>query len=337
VTADQSRAALNVLDLVPVAEGSTAADAVRVTAEMARSAEAFGYRRYWMAEHHNMTGVASSSTAVLVGHVAASTSTIRVGAGGIMLPNHAPLVVAEQFGTLATIYGDRIDLGLGRAPGTDQRTAMALRRDERAAMDFAHEVAQVLRYTGPVDPDAPVRAVPGEGTNVPVWILGSSHGGAQVAAVLGLPYSCASHFAPRMLLSALEFYRLGFRASERADAIPQPRTMAGVNVMVADTETEARHLWGSTLERFHSIVTGRRGPLPAPPDGDVTAAWSPAERAAVEQMTSCSFVGTPTQVREGLTQFVRHTGVDELIIATAAHSTQARRRSLELLAQVWIG
>jgi len=337
VTADGARPALNVLDLVPVVEGSTAADAVQVTAEMARAAEASGYRRYWMAEHHNMPGVASSSTAVLIAHVAAGTSTIRVGAGGIMLPNHAPLVVAEQFGTLATIYGDRIDLGLGRAPGTDQLTAMALRRDDRAAMDFASEVTQVLRYTGPVDSNARVRAVPGEGTNVPVWILGSSHGGAQVAAALGLPYSFASHFAPAMLLSALDVYRQTFRASDRTEAITEPRTMAGVNVMVADTETEARRLWGSTLERFHSIVTGRRGALPPPSEGDVTATWSPAERTAVEQMTSCSFVGTPAQVREGLSDFVRQTGVDELIVVSSAHSAPARGRSLELLAQAWVG
>ncbi len=337
MTADGARPALNVLDLVPVVEGSTAADAVQVTAEMARAAEASGYRRYWMAEHHNMPGVASSSTAVLIAHVAAGTSTIRVGAGGIMLPNHAPLVVAEQFGTLATIYGDRIDLGLGRAPGTDQLTAMALRRDDRAAMDFASEVTQVLRYTGPVDSNARVRAVPGEGTNVPVWILGSSHGGAQVAAALGLPYSFASHFAPAMLLSALDVYRQTFRASDRTEAITEPRTMAGVNVMVADTETEARRLWGSTLERFHSIVTGRRGALPPPSEGDVTATWSPAERTAVEQMTSCSFVGTPAQVREGLSDFVRQTGVDELIVVSSAHSAPARGRSLELLAQAWVG
>ena len=332
---DRDRPALNVLDLVPVVEGGDAADAVRVTVEMARAAEELGYRRYWMAEHHNMTGVAASSTAVLIAHVAASTSTIRVGAGGIMLPTHAPLVVAEQFGTLAAIHGDRIDLGLGRAPGTDQVTALALRRDDRAAMDFASEVSQVLRFIGPAEETARVRAVPGEGTNVPVWILGSSHGGAQVAAALGLPYSFASHFAPRMLLSALDVYRQGFRRSDRVGAIERARTMAAVNVMVADTETEARHLWGSTLERFHSIVTGQRGALQPPAEGDVTAAWSPAERAAVEQMTSCSFVGTPTQVREGLREFVRHTGVDEIIVASSAHATVARRRSLELLAQAW--
>ncbi len=329
-------AALDVLDLVPVVEGGTPADAIAATVENARAAEDLGYLRYWMAEHHNMTGVASSSTAVLVAHVAAQTSTIRVGAGGIMLPNHAPLVVAEQFGTLATIHGDRIDLGLGRAPGTDPLTAHALRRDEGAAVDFAREVLQVLHYLGPVDEAARVRAVPGEGTQVPVWVLGSSHGGAQVAGALGLPYSFASHFAPRMLFSALDVYRRGFRRSARPGAIEAPRTMAGVNVMVADTETEARRLWSSTLQRIHGIVTGDRGLLPPPVDGDVTLTWSPGERLAVEQMTTCSFVGTPAQVREELAEFVRQTGVDELVVSSSPHSPAARRRSLELLAEAWL-
>ncbi len=328
---------LDVLDLVPVVEGSAPADAIAATVEAARLAEEQGYRRYWMAEHHNFVGVASSATAVLVGHVADHTTTIRVGSGGIMLPNHPPLVVAEQFGTLATMHPGRIDLGLGRAPGTDPITSYALRRVEEAAVDFGSEVAQVVQYLGPVDESARVRAVPGEGTEVPIWILGSSHGGAQVAAALGLPYSFASHFAPRMLLSALEVYRAGFRASGRPGAITAPRTMAGVNVVVADTEEQARHAWGSTLLRFHGIITGRRGLLPRPPDGDVTASWSPAERAAIEQMTTASFVGTPRQVKEGLDEFVGMTGVDELIVATSAHSLDDRLHSMRLLAEVWQG
>ncbi|MEP6796844.1 MAG: LLM class flavin-dependent oxidoreductase [Lapillicoccus sp.] len=330
-------ATLNVLDLVPVVEGGTPADAIASTVAAARVAEEHGYGRYWMAEHHNFTGVASSATAVLVGHVADLTSTIRVGAGGIMLPNHPPLVVAEQFGTLATIHPGRIDLGLGRAPGTDALTAYALRRVDEAAVDFGAEVAQVMRYLGPVDETARVRAVPGEGTEVPVWILGSSHGGAQVAAALGLSYSFASHFAPRMLLSALEVYRSGFRPSGRPGALEQPRTMAGVNVVVADTEEKARHIWGSTLLRFHGIITGQRGLLPRPPDGDVTASWSAAERAAIDQMTSASFVGTPRQVKEGLDDFVTLAGVDEIIVATSAHAQDDRLRSLRLLAEVWAG
>ncbi len=330
------RPPLAVLDLVPVVEGGSPGDAIAATVDLARCAEASGYRRYWMAEHHNMTGVASSSTAVLIAHVAAHTTSIRVGAGGIMLPNHAPLVVAEQFGTLAAIHGDRIDLGLGRAPGTDPLTARALRRDEHAALDFAHEVTEVLRFLGPAEPGARVRALPGEGTEVPVWILGSSHGGAQVAATLGLPYSFASHFAPRMLLSALDVYRQGFCQSNRPGGLVAPHTMAAVNVMVADTETAARHLWGSVLERFRGIVTGQRRGLQPPPDGDVLATWPPAERRAVEEMTRCAFVGTPRQVRDGLSDFAGQTRVDEIIVSSSPYDDAARRRSLELLASVWL-
>jgi len=331
-----TRVPLNVLDLVPVVEGGSATTAIHDTTALARAAESLGYRRYWMAEHHNIAGVASSSTAVLIAHVAASTETIRVGAGGIMLPNHAPLVVAEQFGTLAAIHGDRIDLGLGRAPGTDPVTAYALRRDERAALDFGAEVAEVQRLLGPVDETAHVRAVPGEGTDVPIWILGSSHGGAQVAASLGLPYSFASHFAPAMLLSALDLYRHTFRPASGADTRDAPYTMAAVNVMVADTEDEARLLWSSTLQRFHGIVTGRRGLLPEPvPDPE--SGWTHAERTAVEQMTAVSFVGTPAAVADGLEAFVRHTGVDEVIVSCAPHDAVARRRSLQLLAEAWHG
>ncbi len=331
-----TRVPLNVLDLVPVVEGGSASSAIEDTTALAQQVESLGYQRYWMAEHHNMTGVASSSTAVLIAHVAARTRTIRVGAGGIMLPNHAPLVVAEQFGTLAAIHGDRIDLGLGRAPGTDPLTAYALRRDELAATDFGAEVAQVQRFLGPADETARVRAVPGEGTNVPIWILGSSHGGAQVAAMMGLPYSFASHFAPAMLLSALDLYRTTFRPSVGANGRDKPYTMAAANVMVADTEDEARLLWSSTLQRFHGIVTGRRGLLPEPvPDPE--RGWTHAERAAIEQMTAVSFVGTPVTVRDGLEAFVRHTGVDEVIVSCAPHDAAARRRSLQLLAEAWHG
>ncbi|MDQ2758104.1 MAG: LLM class flavin-dependent oxidoreductase [Actinomycetota bacterium] len=328
---------LDVLDLVPVAEGGTPAQAVAATVAAARAAEAAGYHRYWMAEHHNFPGVASSATAVLVGHVASATTSIRVGSGGIMLPNHAPLVVAEQFGTLATLYPGRIDLGLGRAPGTDQVTAHALRRVEDAAVDFASEVAQVMRYLGPVDVGARVRAVPGEGTQVPIWILGSSHGGAQVAAALGLPYAFASHFAPRMLGSALQTYREGFRPSGRDGALETPRVAAAVNVVVADTRDKAERIWGSHLQRVHGIVTGRRGLLPPAVTGDVTAGWSPQERAAVESMTAVSYVGTPSCVRDGLQDFVDATGVDELVVATSAHDLDDRLRSLQLLGEAWHG
>jgi luciferase family oxidoreductase group 1 len=334
------RAQLNILDLVPVVDGGSATDAIASTVDIAKHAEKWGYGRYWMAEHHNMPGVASSSTAVLIGHVADHTETIRVGAGGIMLPNHAPYVVAEQFGTLATIHPGRIDLGLGRAPGTDPFTTRALRRNEAAAANFAGEVEELIGYLGDPDPDAKVRAIPGEGTHVPIWILGSSHGGAQVAAALGLPYSFASHFAPAALMSALEVYRSRFTPStERLgdSGLDAPRTMAGVNVMVADTTAEAERLFTSVLQRFHGIVTGRRTALPRP-EGDIAdlmARWSPAERQAVSDMTRVSLVGTPDEVRQGLAGFVEATGVDEVIVTCGAHDHEARLRSYELLADAW--
>ena len=332
-----TRAKLNILDLVPIVAGGSAADAIASTVDLARHAEQWGYERYWMAEHHNMRGVASSSTAVLIGHVADHTESIRVGAGGIMLPNHAPYVVAEQFGTLATMHPGRIDLGLGRAPGTDQATARALRRNEAAAMNFAGEVEELIGYLGEPDPRAQVRAVPGEGTQVPIWILGSSHGGAQVAASLGLPYSFASHFAPAALMSALEVYRSRFQPSTEPGGLDAPYTMAGANVMVADTQEEAERLFTSVLHRFHSIVTNQRTTL-APPEGDidsVLAGWSPAARAAVADMIRVSFVGTPAQVREGLEQFTEATGVDEVIVTCGAYDHAARLRSFELLADAW--
>lgn len=332
-----TRAKLNILDLVPISDGETAAEAIANTVDLARQAEQWGYERFWMAEHHNMRGVASSSTAVLIGHVADHTDSIRVGAGGIMLPNHAPYVVAEQFGTLATMHPGRIDLGLGRAPGTDQATARALRRDETAAMNFAAEVQELIDYLGDPVPGAKVRAVPGEGTHVPVWILGSSHGGAQVAAALGLPYSFASHFAPRMLMSALEVYRSRFQPSTEPGGLDTPRTMAGANIMVADTEEEARRLFTSVLTRFHGIITGRRS-FVEKPDGtmeSLIASWTPAEQAAVLDMIRVSFVGTPTQVRDALSEFTDATGVDEVILTCGAYDHDARLRSYELLADAW--
>lgn len=332
-----TRARLNILDLVPVVEHGTAAAAIESTVDIARHAEQWGYQRYWMAEHHNMRGVASSSTAVLIGHVADQTQTIRVGAGGIMLPNHAPYVVAEQFGTLATIHGDRIDLGLGRAPGTDPLTSRALRRNDAAAMNFAGEVEELIGFLGEQGPDAKVRAFPGEGTNVPVWILGSSHGGAQVAAALGLPYSFASHFAPAALMSALEVYRTRFQPATQPNGLDAPRTMAAANVMVADTAEEAERLFTSVLSRFHGIITGRRTGL-TKPDGDVAslmATWTPNERAMVSDMIRVSFVGTPDQVRDRLEEFTTATGVDEVIVTCGAYDHDARLRTFELLADAW--
>ncbi len=328
-----TRVPLSLLDLVLVSHGRTPVDAISATVRTAQVAEAQGYRRFWLAEHHNMRGVASSATAVLVGHVADHTASIRVGAGGVMLPNHPPLVVAEQFGTLAAMHGDRIDLGLGRAPGTDPVTARALRRVDAAALDFAAEVAEVRDFLGPVRREALVRAVPGEGTLVPIWVLGSSHAGASVAAHLGMPYSFASHFAPAMLDSALALYRDSFQPG----SIAAPHSMAAANVMVADTETRARALFSSVLQRFYGIVTGRRGRLPEPTEEDVTASWPPAVRAAVAEMVACSFVGTPRQVAEGLTDFARHTGVDELIVTCAPYDPEDRVRSVTMLGQAWAG
>lgn len=355
-----TRASLSILDLVPVAEGGTAAEAIASTVDVAQHAERWGYHRYWMAEHHNMRGVASSSTAVLIGHVADHTESMRIGSGGIMLPNHAPYVVAEQFGTLATMHPGRIDLGLGRAPGTDPLTSRALRRNDTAAMNFAGEVEELIGYLADPEPEpapvpalagasllasdagrgraeAKVRAFPGEGTRVPVWILGSSHGGAQVAASLGLPYSFASHFAPAMLMSALEVYRSRFQPSPEPGGLDAPRTMAAANIMVADTAEEAERLFTSVLKRFHGIITGRRGGV-AKPEGDVAslmAQWSPAERAAVSDMIRVSFVGTPEQVRDRLQEFTDATGVDEVIVTCGAYDHADRLRSLELLADAW--
>ncbi|RKT80140.1 luciferase family oxidoreductase group 1 [Terracoccus luteus] len=332
-----TRPQLNILDLVPVLEDGTAAEAIAATVDVAQHADRWGYGRYWMAEHHNMRGVASSSTAVLIGHVADKTERIRVGSGGIMLPNHAPYVVAEQFGTLATMHPGRIDLGLGRAPGTDPLTSRALRRNDMAAMNFAGEVEELIGYLGEPDPDARVRAIPGEGTHVPVWILGSSHGGAQVAASLGLPYSFASHFAPAMLMSALQVYRDRFVPSTEPGGFDAPRTMAAANIMVADSEKEAERLFTSVLSRFHGIITGRRGGV-LKPEGDIESlmgSWSPAERQAVSEMIRVSFVGTPDQVRDRLQEFTDATGVDEVVVTCGAYDHDDRLRSFELLADAW--
>lgn len=324
---------LSVLDLAPVVEGSNAAEAMRHTLDLARHAEAWGYRRYWLAEHHNMDGVACSATAVLIGHVAGGTQTIRVGSGGVMLPNHAPLVIAEQFGTLATLYPGRIDLGLGRAPGTDQQTARALRqnlvRDEDA---FPQDVIELQAYLADPQPGQAVRAIPGMGTHVPIWLLGSSLYSAQLAAYLGLPFAFASHFAPDMLLQALSIYRSSYRPS--ADW-PKPHAMVGINVVAADTDEQAALLFTSIQQRFLGMQRGVRGPLPRP----ITPAlletmWNPREKAAVANMLAASAVGGPATLRRQLAAIVEQTGADELIAAGAIHDHAARLHSYELLAEV---
>lgn len=322
---------LSVLDLVHVREGDTPAAALRHTLALARECERHGYRRYWMAEHHNMTGIASAATAVVIGYVAGGTSTMRVGAGGVMLPNHSPLVIAEQFGTLESLYPGRIDLGLGRAPGTDRVTMRALRRDAHAADTFADDVLELQALFGPVQPGQPYQAVPGAGLNVPLWILGSSLYGAQLAAALGLPYSFASHFAPEALMPALDIYRERFRASAQLGA---PYAMPGVNVVVADTDDEARYLFTSAQQSFTRLIRNARGKLP-PPIDDIESFWTPAEKEQVSRMLSCSFVGSPKTVRRELQAFVERTKADELIVASAIFDPAARRRSYELLAQAW--
>lgn len=322
---------LSILDLSPIVEGGDARDALSRTLDLARHAERLGYRRYWLAEHHNMDGVASSATAVLIGHVAGGTERIRVGSGGVMLPNHAPLVIAEQFGTLATLYPGRIDLGLGRAPGTDPLTMRALRRHLDGADEdrFIDDVVELQSYLGPPDPAQRVRAIPGAGTGVPIWLLGSSLYGAQAAAMLGLPYAFASHFAPAMLMPALEVYRERFRASA---AWPEPHAMVGVNVICAPTDDEAAFLFTSLQQRFLGMQRGRRGPLPRPVHR-MDGLWTEAERAGVERALAVSAVGSPATVRERLRQIVEQTRADELIVACAVHDHAARVRSYELLAE----
>ncbi|HEV7889133.1 MAG TPA: LLM class flavin-dependent oxidoreductase [Pyrinomonadaceae bacterium] len=321
----------SVLDLAPVKEGGTIADSFRETLALACRAERLGFRRFWLAEHHNMTGIASAATAVLIGHVAGGTSTIRVGSGGVMLPNHSPLVVAEQFGTLEALYPGRIDLGIGRAPGTDQLTMRALRRKLAAGEeDFARDVTELLSYFAPARPGQLVRAVPGEGLRVPVWLLGSSLYSAQLAALLGLPFAFASHFAPDYLMDALDEYRSEFRPSEFLAA---PYSMACVNVFAADTDEEAARLFTSLQQAFINLRTGRPGPLPPPVDPN-DAGWSGVESAGVAHALRFSAVGSPDTVRRRLDSFIRATRVDELMLTAQIHDAAARRRSFEIAAEV---
>jgi len=321
---------LSVLDLVPVQQGSSPGEALRNSLELARHAEALGYTRYWVAEHHNMTGIASAATSVVIGFLAQGTSTIRVGSGGIMLPNHSPLLIAEQFGTLASLYPGRIDCGLGRAPGTDPTTSRALRRDPRAADTFPEDVQELQALFEPVRPGQAVQAVPGAGLEVPLWILGSSTYGAQLAAALGLPYAFASHFAPDALSQAMELYRHLFKPSAHW---PKSYAMAGVNVVVADTDAEARRLFTSHQQSFANLRRGRPGPQ-QPPIDDIDAYWTPAEKQMAENMLACSIVGSPMTVRHGLERFAAYTGADELMVVSAIFDPEARKKSYTLLADI---
>ena len=326
--------ALSVLDLSPITEGGGPAQSMRNSLDLARRAEALGYRRYWVAEHHNMLGIASAATAVVIAHIAGGTSTIRVGAGGIMLPNHAPLVIAEQFGTLDALYPGRIDLGLGRAPGTDQRTAFALRRTLHGDPDdFPRDVVELQGYFREPRPDDPIRAIPGSGQNVPIWILGSSLYGAQLAAMLGLPYAFASHFAPAALMPALDTYRESFRPSEQ---LSRPWAMAGFNVFAADTDEEGHRLRTSARQWTLALRRGRPRRLP-PPDDGFEARLSSRERAMLDEQGACSAVGSPATVLGQMERFVERTGVDELMIASQIFDHDARVRSFEIAMEAWSG
>lgn len=325
-----SDVALSVLDHASIAEGSTPGDALRSARELAQHAERLGYKRFWLSEHHNMQAIASAATSVSLGFIAEGTSTIRIGAGGVMLPNHSPLVIAEQFGTLESLYPGRVDLGLGRAPGTDPRTMMALRRDHGASSTFPNDVQELQAYFEPAEPGQPVRAIPGEGLRVPLWILGSSLFGAQLAAQLGLPYAFASHFAPDALYEALKAYRATFRPSQQAE---KPYAMAGVNAFVADTDEEAQHLFTTMQQAFLGTLRGARGRL-RPPVENLDTAWRPGEKERLDHMLRYSFVGSPETVRRKLELFVADTGVDELMVSSMIYDQKARLRSFELLAEL---
>jgi luciferase family oxidoreductase group 1 len=321
----------SVLDLAPVPSGSTPGDALRNSLQLARHAERLGYKRYWVAEHHGMPGIASAATSVVIGYLAGGTRTIRVGAGGIMLPNHAPLVIAEQFGTLESLYPGRIDLGLGRAPGTDMATTRALRRDSKSnGDDFPEQVEELRSYFAPPQPGQKVRAVPGSGLRVPIWLLGSSLFSAQLAAALGLPFAFASHFAPTDLLQAVRLYRAGFQPSPELD---RPYVALGVNVVAADTDAAARKLFTSHQQAFVQLRRGTPGQIPAPID-DIGAFWTPAEQAMASQSLLCSVVGSAETVERGLRKFIEVTEPDELLITGLMYEQKARLRSYEIMAEV---
>jgi luciferase family oxidoreductase group 1 len=321
---------LSVLDLAPIAEGGSAAQAFANSLDLAQHAERWGFRRFWLAEHHSMPGVASAATSIVIAHVAAGTKTIRVGAGGIMLPNHSPLVIAEQFGTLASLFPGRIDLGLGRAPGSDNLTSRALRRAPSAADTFPQDVMELMTYFQPVQPGQAVRAVPGAGLDVPVWILGSSLFGAQLAAALGLPFAFASHFAPAMMMQAIEIYRARFEPSPHLE---RPHVMLGLNVFAADSDAEARWLFTSLQQAFINIRRGRPGQFPPPSEGFVEQLL-PYEKQMLDEMLSAAVVGDRATVTRGLAAFVERTGADELMITSQAYEHRARLRSFEIVAEV---
>lgn len=325
---------LSVLDLAPIAANGTPAEALRRTLDLARHAEKLGYHRYWLAEHHSMPGIASAATSIVIAHVAAGTSTMRVGSGGIMLSNHAPLVIAEQFGTLESLYPGRIDLGLGRAPGSNQATARALRRHlQNDGEEFPEQLEELRAYLRPRMGSAAVRAIPGEGLNIPIWLLGSSNFSAQLAAHLGLPFAFAGQFSPAYMMTALQLYRDRFQPSDVLDA---PYAMVGVNVFAADTEQEARHLSTSHQQMHLNLIRGIPGQLP-PPVASMESLWQPHEKASVESTLRASMIGDPAMVKEQLRAFAEATQADELIINSMMFDHAARLRSYQIVADVWRG
>lgn len=322
---------LSILDLAPVSTGSTVADSFASSKALAQHAEALGYHRYWLAEHHNMPGIASAATSLLISHLAAATSHIRLGAGGIMLPNHSPLVIAEQFGTLATLYPNRIDLGLGRAPGSDQHTAMALRRNRAESEDqFPADIAELQQYFAPAKPNQLVQAVPGQNLHVPLWILGSSLYGAQLAAQLGLPYAFASHFAPSMMTQAAKLYRQHFKPSAQ---LSKPYLMLALNVFGAATDNEAKRLFSSVQQQFVNLVRGQAGLLPAPVDS-MDSIWLPHEKAYANSALACSVVGNAAAVKQGIVDFITEHNPDELILTSMMHDPKARHTSYQIAAEL---
>lgn len=321
----------SILDLSPIPQGASTTEALRNSLDLAQHAESWGYHRVWLAEHHNMPGIASAATSIVIGYVAGGTKTIRVGSGGIMLPNHSPLVIAEQFGTLASLYPDRIDLGLGRAPGTDVLTARALRRDMASSSDrFPQDVEELQSYLEPVTPNQKIRAVPGAGLRVPIWLLGSSLFSAQLAAELGLPFAFASHFAPADLMQALRLYRANFRPSRQLN---RPYAMIGLNAVVAETDDEARYHFTSVQQSFTNLRRGTPGQVP-PPIEDIDSFWSPVEKASASKTLLCSVVGSPETAERRLLNILDITQPDEIIITAHVFDHKARLRSFDLLAQL---
>lgn len=323
---------ISVLDLATILRGKKAADTYKNSIDLAQHAERWGYKRYWLAEHHSMESIASSATSVLIGHIAAHTSTIRVGAGGIMLPNHAPLVIAEQFGTLESMYPGRIDLGLGRAPGSDQVTMRALRRNlVEGPNDFPESVMELMKYFSTENSTAKVRAIPGEGLDIPIWLLGSSTYSAQLAAILGLPFAFASHFAPTYLHAALQLYRENFQPSQQ---LKEPYALACVNVVAADTDKEANYIATSFYQLAMGIIHGSTKPL-QPPVENMDEIWSEAEKAAIVQMMKYTFIGSPGTVEEKLQRLLNETQVNEIMVTSHIYNHSARLRSYEILSQLW--